>query len=475
MRKFALATLLLVFTFSILFIQGMVPSAHQQAASPPSSPAPTPASARQEVDDDAAGEARTLATPSENKDSEKPTSHSFDRLYNELVALARASAGQVEQTHIDGTAHKARASELVGEIVSHFHDCGQRILRRLDAQAFPWTDATAGVERAVAAICLDLTLQFQAKQQPDKSQLSLLVLEMLERMAHHADYATLVTQLLAHKPYLSEEHEGMLLDLSMQSQLGKSFLEKQVKILLLTLWSNMKNTPAEGSYEDLLWYFEDQKNQALQSAAMERLLASDKYRHLVIERLVASKNDERMYDAAAYAARTLEPEVAIAIVAELKSAAEETHFGQAYMTLAQRHAEALGKHYEHCLGNANLPRHREQAIMALGHYSGSSGLEYAKMAFQNDPNHRVRGVALLAIASSAANSEFERCFDVAIADSEFHSQLGIFYLANSLSNHARRAETNFLDRASRAVLDLPGIKQPERATVENIRRQYLAR
>ena len=109
----------------------------------------------------------------------------------------------------------------------------------------------------------------------------------------------------------------------------------------------------------------------------------------------------------------------------------------------------------------------------MGNYApDGSGLETVKVAFENDPAPRVRGVALLALAVGAEAAYFHRCFEQAL---EANVETGMLsdYIAAAILNAAPRSDANWIDTATRRALALSNLGDRRRGQLEQLRSQYL--
>ena len=199
-------------------------------------------------------------------------------------------------------------------------------------------------------------------------------------------------------------------------------------------------------------------------------MLSDKYRGIVMAELINRGDDRLMSEMAHIAARHLDAKSAIEVTMELKGASRNMHFGGAYTTLAEASPEALKDNYESCLAGGIHEGHREQSILALANYAEIDRVAIARMAFEQDPNTRVRGVSLLALAAAGpSGGDFEQTYRVAFADTELRSRTNVSYLVNALSNYARHADQNFLDSMTQELLSTSDLHDDYRAKLQGLR------
>ena len=203
------------------------------------------------------------------------------------------------------------------------------------------------------------------------------------------------------------------------------------------------------------------------------------YRRMAIERLLETHDPVTMDEAAMFAAKRLPATDALFVVSALKSSPEgEGAYFAAYRGLAERHPADLAASYQQCLADGVMPAHRMNAIMSLGNV-GELQRDTVRLAFDQDPSYRVKGVALLALASELPTAEFAPLFDTALADPGFlGAEFGPSDLGNALRNHAlvRRGDSNFIARATTALLAvLPTGNDAVRTRLEATRREFVMR
>jgi hypothetical protein len=392
----------------------------------------------------------------------------FDAIYRDLVALFAEARPQ----GVDRGSAAGRASQLFAEMVTAEPRAGERALAVLAGLQAPWREPAAVLQRDVCRLLLDFNLQ-QLTAVPELAKhRSPLVHAMVAQMPIAEDAAMLMAGLLEDRPYLTAEHEPVLVELAQAARQSLVFLAEPVRRLLVTVWTNLGQD--HRLHASLLHHLEGEPG-VLRDAAVDRLLVDDRYRTRILDRLVLAGDNAAMLRAALQAARALPFPAAIEVLATLKSAAPGSHFGGAYATLAERAPADLAQHYLQRLADLSLPAHREQLVAALGHYAaGQGGAEIALLAFRNDPAVRTRGVALLVIAAGDDTASYCRCFAEAVAAAGA-DPVWWDYVAASLVNAARRCEVNWLDTAIQQVLNGGRLSERRRLQLEQLRAQYLPR
>ena len=418
---------------------------------------------------DAAGERQAAAKAEPAAEEPEPdlAARSFDEIYADLVQVfltsqVRGSSGQP----FDPAGTNAQASALFKEIAEAGHAAGQGALTKLDAVPSPWSGERALAEALTCQLLLDFELQQMSRAAIRAEQMSALVSSLIERLPFSAKYAALVQTLLEGQPYMGPEHEGPLMDLAPTAYGDLSYMAEPIRVLLVTLWEQLGGD-RETDVETLLRYLNDPSGGVLGLAAQQALLKDPKYRDLVVACLIQAGDEAAMNDMATFAAKELEVEGAIAVTKALRGAAQYTHFGGAYAALSERAPSELLESYGESLA-ANLdPKHREQAIQSLAWNIEDPALksEVAAKAFRDDPEPRVRGVALLALGVNAKPEVFRESFDLAMKDPDLRRS----YLVGALSNHASRNDPEAVTGMVEALLKDPSLNDKDRKSLEALR------
>jgi hypothetical protein len=404
---------------------------------------------------------------------------SFDEVYADIVAClsAQANAAANPNGERDGGGfppEAGRLNALMEEMITRVPDSGGSAVHKVASLRFAWATPEAAIDVFACRAIVDLQLQARTKNAAALGAPAKLVGNLLDHMAFTVDLAQFAHGLLNRKPYLGREHEPILRAM-LQAAVGEqAYLGPLARDLLLTIYLNM-----DADNGDLLALAQGGDGTEAQTAALHRLLLSQQYRDFAIAQLVASRDASRMNQAALFAVENLDAKQALQIVIALKSTPEGANrpFG-AYFRLAERSPEELAQSYEAALSSNTLPAHRMNALWHLGNIEGARGRELATLGFHSDPSPRVRGVALLAIASRLTSAEFAPLFDQAIGDKALlAAEFGWDDIVTSVGNHARRkggADVNFLDRATRMLLGgLPANRADLQGEVTALRREYV--
>jgi hypothetical protein len=405
----------------------------------------------------------------------------FDAIFADLVALhvravdAAAREG-ASAPPVDRRGQFASdASSLFSEMLATVPDAGMRTVQKMLGLPLPWAPSSgaatavaveAQIVVSVARVLLDVSLQRMTNEMPSREGRRPLVAAMIAAMAAHSPMASVVHGLLHRTEYLDVEHEVPLIGLAKAARGDLAYLAPMVRDLLVTLWGNL-GAESNARVGDLLLYFESGGDAALRAAAVARLILSDRYRELVVARLIELQDLDLMQEACNAASRELPFAAAVEVLAALRGATDRGYF-LAYTVLAERFAEPLVRHYEETLGQANQPRHREQIVAAVGH-DRLHGPATAKLAFDQDSDPRVRGVALLALAAHADVSVFRVRFERVVTDPSIDRG----FVVNALRNHARRADVNWLDGITTAMLAHGGLTSGQQHQIEQIRATYV--
>lgn len=457
------------------------PSARPVAASGPSPGAPA-APRREAVTGPPQADAPSTAAPASGR--------GFDAIFADLVATVTpgTAAHEALATAAD---EQARLTALVGELFAAEPDVVAPVVARIAGLPTPWQETAPRIEARLGALVLDIALQRLARHAaaagaadgpvageapapvPD---LTHAVELLLDAMVGSADLAEFVGDLLADEPYFGKAHEGRLLELARAAAGELRFLAEPVRRLLVTMWANLERTGHSDLVADLLAWFSDPKAGVLGEAALERLLADERYRGVVVDRLTHAKQPQATAAAAMFAVRNLAAPTAIDIVRALQSSYPETSLFPAYGWLASTAPAALFADYERCLADGVMPRHREELVSALGTLGqDGASLRAAELAFASDPSPRVRSVALLALCNRAPSDRAVAALDAALADPAFDRRYDLDAVAMAVQALALRPdrEVNTLDRATQFLLAQPALSATGRSTLEAVRREYL--
>jgi len=417
------------------------------------------------------GGERQVAAEAGSAEPEEPepdlATRSFDEIYADLVQVfltsqVRGSNGQP----FDPAGSNAQASALFKEIAEAGHAAGQGALTKLDAVPSPWSGERALAEALTCQLLLDFDLQQMSRASIRAEQMSALVSSLIERLPFSAQYAGLVQTLLEDQPYMGPEHEGPLMDLAPTAYGDLSYMAEPIRVLLVTLWEQLGEERAT-DVETLLRYLNDPSGGVLGLAAQQALLKDPRYRDLVVACLIQAGDEAAMNEMATFAAKELEVEGAIAVTKALRGAALYSYFGGAYGALSERAPGELLGSYEESLA-ANLdPKHREQAIASLAWNIEDPALklEVAAKAFRDDPEPRVRGVAIMALSRSAKPEVFRESFQLALKDPAFRRS----FLSGALSNYASRNDAESVAGMVEALLKDPSLSDNDRKELEALR------
>lgn len=401
----------------------------------------------------------------------------FDAIWRDLVATATPGEA-MHDALADAADERKRLGDLVAELLTAVPDVVPPVLTRLHGLASPWSAAGDRIAARLAVVVFDITLQQMAHEVRDgsSSRVAVTVALLLDAMVAGPDFAGLVADVLADAPYLDASHEDRLLALARAARDELQFLADPVRRLLVTLWSNRSQAGDATAVADLLAWFGDPEAGVLGEAALQRLLAEERYRMLVVERLCREKRPQAMTMAAMHVVRTLPAAAAIEVVRSLQTGFPEHSLFAAYGWLAAADPGALHAEYERCLADGVLPRHRAELVSALGTIGqGEPGLRVAELALRADPDRRVRSTALLAWCNRAPIGEAAAALDRATGDPAFGARYDLDAVVFALQALAMRPDhdLNTIDRVSAFLLVQPSLSVIARRAVEEVRREHL--
>lgn len=402
----------------------------------------------------------------------------FDAIWADLIATVTPGA-PVHEALTSAADERTRIAELVAELLVAVPDVVPAVLVRLHGLPADGREPGPAIAGRLGAVVFDVVLQRLAHDvEAGAPALAATVALLLDAMVTGAGVAGIVADVLADRPYLDASHEGRLLALARSAQGDLQFLAEPVRRLLVTLWGNRERAGDAAPVGDLLAWFGDPDAGVLGAAALERLLADERYRQVAVDRLCRDKRPQEMTQAALQAARTLPAAAAIDVVRALQTGFPEHSLFAAYGWIASTDPAALQADYERCLADGVMPRHRAELVSALATLGqGPGGLRVADLALRSDPDPRVRGTALLAWCNRAPIADAAAALDRAIADPAFdvHYDLdAVVFAVQALAIRPER-DVNTIDRVTAFLLVQPALSTVARRVLEDVRRESVPR
>lgn len=230
-----------------------------------------------------------------------------------------------------------------------------------------------------------------------------------------------LSRMLTDEPFVGSLHEVAILDLVDRAE-HEPWLVPVAGGLLRTLWRNLESSGARSSRDlvGLAMLFLDDANQVRNAAALHHLIAAQdgRYAHIVIDRVLATRDQRLAAALAMTAARELPPERAMDVLERVIEVGDSGRYTAAFITLGERSTDVLRQRYEAKLGDLVAPHVRAELVTGAG-FSQRGCVELAQLAFEQDPDLEVRTRALFVLAAQAEASLAESLLMRAIDDPSY--------------------------------------------------------
>lgn len=441
--------------------------------------APAPQSGPAEPDDEVVAE--SLPDRVRAPDAEPPPlgfRERVDALVATSLEVARLAESGEEAAAVELDREvRAAFAALVGEVPDSDHlalaELGSPLADEPSAPLSPVR--AADVRRSILAHTVGAGLARRHARRDDggadATRLTAGVLAVLEARSELAE--PLGREFLVDRPYLELSHEEQVLGLVAASVDG-SFPADVATALLSTLWHNLQRTGVRSSSQlaGLALLLLDDGNASERLAASRLLVADERYRRVLLDHLLRTRDRELARAVAMAAAQELPEAVAFEVVTTTSEVLGPD--AAPFLTLAVRSPGLLAREYEHRLGSDVEPRLRALLVTGAGFAGAGEGLELAQLALANDPDPEVRMRALFVLTGAAASTLGEAAIQVALDDPRIGSdpqRLGAIVLA--LQNLARAGQTNAVDRIGTRLRATAALDASSRELLEGILRESL--
>jgi hypothetical protein len=363
--------------------------------------------------------------------------------------------------------------DLLGNVLSHFADAGERSLAMLvEMSGGPEVSEQSALDNTKLGV-LQLLLQAELTRRnqlagiaADRSRINALVQAILDSMPIGNLTTEMGNRCLHQAPYLRIAHEPSVLNLLKLA--GEDQFPRNVATnMLMTLWDNVKEA-GERSSEDLSQLAMlrlDSSDPSEIVAACRQLLADEKYRAVVLSWLRDRKDTQIALAIAQIAAKELPVNDGIAVLGELAPLLKHTR--GTYMSLGLRSPHAVSEAYRKHLAANTHPDIRRELIMGVGMIPHAAGLPVAELALANDPSAEVRIQAMYVFTVHATPEACERAINRLLDDPEIannQSHLGSIVLA--LQN-LEKGDPNRIARLGARLQSLP-LANYSRASLKEI-------
>lgn len=349
----------------------------------------------------------------------------FRECIAQLCAMGLRTAELAQEDEVEAAQQlNEEVRDLLGNVLSHFADAGERSLGMLvemsgDSEAIEQStrdNTKLGVLQLI--LQAELTRRNQlAGIAADRSRINALVQAILDSMPIDSLTAEMGNRCLHKAPYLRIAHEPSVL--SLLKLAGEDQFPRNVATnMLMTLWDNVEAAGERSSEElsQLAMLRLDSSDPSEIVAACRQLLADQKYRAIVLSWLRDRKDTQIALTIAQIAAKELPVEDGIAVLGELAPLLKHTR--GTYMSLGLRSPDAVSETYRRHLAANTHPDIRRELIMGVGMIPHAAGLSIAKLALANDPSAEVRIQALYVFTVHATPEACERAINQLLDDPE---------------------------------------------------------
>jgi hypothetical protein len=399
------------------------PDAEATAAAPPNAqPSLHPASTPNERE--VSNDRSDVTAPDKALDNTAPPLV-FRECVAQLCAMGLRTAELAQEDEVEAAQQlNEEVRDLLGNVLSHFADAGERSLGMLvEMSGGPEVSEQSALDNTKLGV-LQLILQAEltrrnqlAGSATDRSRINALAQAILDSMPIDSLTAEMGNRCLHKAPYLRIVHEPSVLGLLKLA--GEDQFPRNVATnMLMTLWDNVEEAGERSSEElsQLAMLRLDSSDPSEIVAACRQLLADQKYRAVVLSWLRDRKDTQIALAIAQIAAKELPVEDGIAVLGELAPLLKHTR--GTYMSLGLRSPDAVSETYRRHLAANTHPDIRRELIMGVGMIPHAAGLPIAKLALANDPSPEVRIQALYVFTVHATPEACERAINQLLDDPE---------------------------------------------------------
>jgi hypothetical protein len=414
--------------------------------------------------------------PAHDARAADPAPRSFDEYLAELVELGvalwrAAEAGDRDAADVlDG-----KARRVLTELHNRIPAAGEPALARLCAMSGSAETIPTVVRRRLCTRIVQDELDGRWQRHTrggSRAPTDQLVATMLDSIPLDAKLADeLGAGMLVDRPFLGEFHEPAVLRL-VDLVPERPELRAVATALLLTLWRNLGESGSRNAtnLSSLALLFKDDANPSRRLAALRHLLVAEdgRYREVVLDHVLASKDASLAQEVAQTAATTLPPAVAIRILERLADTGGPRLLAS-FMMLGRRDAKVLVDAYERHLADGVAPTLRAELVTGAGFDGGPGHVELARLAFEQDPSLDVRSRAMFVLTAKLDLDAAELVLGAALDDprgAEDPTWIGAIALA--CRNLADRGEVNGLARVAQRLLTHPRLRPADKRQLEQL-------
>jgi len=419
--------------------------------------------------------------PDDFEDASSEAVSSFDELFEELVGIYLEGMDAKTQGDPSRMALVEASAGALLQQLTIFRDAGQSALE-IALALRPSTDAEEqdldlAMRRVITGQLLHsaLMLNRQRSQRGNAQAGQInrdLACSILASFPVRPDLIALLGPCLDGQPYLQKSHEDQVLLLA-ELALGQPVMRDLVSSLLFTVWTNIRNTGAIPSdvLTSIVLAHRQSDNPSKRIAAWRFLLANANpaLRELVIQQLLDKKDLGAMRILGLSVVATEEPAAALKVLKRLAPLCAG-QLTSAYLTLGHKDRVLIREEYESCLAAGIFPYHRAQLINA----SVVAGCTLAKMAWDHDPELRVRRNALLILSGCGSVEQANSALHLALDSADFGGGPGVSVVVAGFECVAGRSgNPNQISRLLTRLEANPFLASTDREVLRRIRKQYL--
>lgn len=406
--------------------------------------------------------ARRHATLSEDLGDAQPRPTAvptFDEYVDRIVERARALRRAVENEKPEQAREIDDACRsLVEDLERDYPNAGDLCLFAMGGLE-PLTSGPPGMRFSTLHFLLARALQRREGEVAvlGRAALDGLVAKALDLVPKDATTAAALAQLVTTgESRLGLAHEDAVL--SIASLVPEDpWLSEPATSLLRALWANLERSGARTSAElaALALLFKDDTNPSRRIAAFESLLtlADGRYRELVFHDVATRGDRDAAVAVLQLAADKLPVPVAIEALHRLGDLASDSLLGPC-LTLADRGGEEVRGAYETLLAGGTDPGLRAELVSGLGLAGDATGIRMARLAFDQDPDPKVRERALFALTASAPSSHGLDAWEAAANNPRNRTRRGAGTLVLALDNLAGSSDPDVRLRVARWAHEL---------------------
>jgi hypothetical protein len=368
---------------------------------------------------------------------------------------------------------KDQFDALVARIRRCHVDAGERALLRVSESFGAALSAREPVLQCgghLIQLALD-DMQSAYRSSRDRTTLDAFVHSLLATLEIEETLAQLIgDHLLAGRPHLGRAHEQKVTQF-LAPDPARSWLRPIGEKLLLTLWANLvaEGTLSQAAVDRLALVLAADPASPGRRAAILSLLQRGEPAHLawILSVMEGEQDDGLVGDVAFAIAAAFAPVLATESVLRMQARRPAASFAGAWAILGHKALPQLRQEYEARLADGIDAITRRELIGGISFGDPEQAIDVLRMAFDHDPDPRVRARALVAAGSGGSRPEAERMLRSAIGDPAFGPQTP--NIVSALANYCgRNPDPNVVQEIGQRLLAREGLPEAERRRVRSL-------